>query len=419
MSSSLQETSFARRFLLRFIFAYLILYMLQFLLVVEFATKAYKSFWIWSVSWLCRHLFDFELSPQRNGSGDTTYDFAKILFFLVLAAAAGLVWTLLDGKRANDARVYQWLRVYVRFTLGAAMIVYGAYKIFEGQFGPPGFNHLVRPLGDSSPMGLLWDFMGFSKGYTRFAGFAEMLGGVLLIARRTTLLGALVSIGVLANVVLLNFFYDVPAKQFSSHLFAMALLLIAPDARRLINMLVLNRKVEPVEIQPLFQRAWLNRGALVLRTVFIVGVSVYWLHRSYADEKEFGSMASKLPLYGLWEVDSFAVNGQDRPPLLTDRARWRWVVFEYAGEVSIHGMKDFRDYGLKVEEGRKRLVVTDFKTQEAQSVFTYRQTGRDLLALDGTFEGQAIRASLHRIDKSKFLLLNRGFHWVSERPFNR
>ena len=98
------------------------------------------------------------------------------------------------------------------------MILYGASKVFMGQFGPPGFGRLLETYGDSSPMGLLWTFMGFSQGYTFFAGLAEMLGGVLMITRRTTLLGAMVSAGVLSNIVLLNFFYDVPVKQFSSHL---------------------------------------------------------------------------------------------------------------------------------------------------------------------------------------------------------
>lgn len=57
-------------------------------------------------------------------------------------------------------------------------------------------------------MGLLWNFIGASAAYTIFTGVAEVLGGLLLVARRTALLGALVCIGVMSNVVLLNFSYD-------------------------------------------------------------------------------------------------------------------------------------------------------------------------------------------------------------------
>jgi hypothetical protein len=33
-------------------------------------------------------------------------------------------------------------------------------------------------------------------------------------------------------------------------------------------------------------------------------------------------------------------------------------------------------------------------------------------------DGQKVRARLHRQDAS-FLLVNRGFHWINEYPFNR
>jgi len=67
-------------------------------------------------------------------------------------------------------------------------------------------------------MGLLWTFMAASKGYQIFTGAAEVLGGILLLWKRTTTLGALTVFGVMANVMALNFFYDVPVKLLSTHL---------------------------------------------------------------------------------------------------------------------------------------------------------------------------------------------------------
>ena len=104
-----------------------------------------------------------------------------------------------------------------------------------------------------------------------------MLGGLLLVARRTTLLGALVSIGVLTNVVMLNFCYDVPVKLFSAHLLAMAVFLVLPDLRRLADLLVFNRGVEPAADPAALRRKWLHRGALVLRTVFVLVCTVLLL----------------------------------------------------------------------------------------------------------------------------------------------
>lgn len=414
-----------KRFLLRFTFAYLLLYSLPFLLgvlpLLEPAGKAYEGLWSSLVPWIGKQAFQLDIVVKETGSGDTTYDFMRILCILVLALVAGLAWTLRDRKRPNDARIYEWLRVYLRFSLAVAMIVYGASKVFSAQFGTPGLDRLLTTFGEASPMGLLWTFMGFSRVYTLFAGLAEMAGGILLVSRRTTLLGALISIGVLANVVLLNFCYDVPVKQFSAHLLAMAVLLALPDLRRLASFFLFNRQVEPAELRPLFQRAWLNRAALVLRTVFIAGFSIYWLYSCYKIDVEYNGMASKTPFYGIWEVEEYAVNGQVRPPLITDESRWRRLVFEDPSFLGVHTMRQERPqyYALQLDSNRKRFVLTSYKDPKWRSVLSYQQPRPDLLTVAGTIDGQKVTARLHRIDESKLPLLSRGFHWISERPFNR
>lgn len=416
-----------KRFLLRFTFVYLLLYLLPFLLsslpLLKPVGTAYKSLWSSFLPWLGKQAFGLEIVARKTGSGDTAYDFMRILCCLVLAVVAGLAWTFLGRKRSNDARIGEWLRVYVRFSLATAMIVYGAHKVFSAQFGTPGLDRLLGTFGNASPMGLLWTFMGFSRGYTLFTGLAEMLGGILLISRRTTLLGALISSGLLVNVVLLNFFYDVPVKQFSVHLLAIAVLLTLPDLQRLADLFLFNRKVQPAEIRPLFQGARAHRAALVLRTVFIAGLSVYWLYSSYKIDVEMSDYPSSTPFYGIWEVEEYVVNGQVQPPLITDASRWRWLVFEYPGYLSVHTMRQERPhyYALELDSNRKRLVLTDAKAKDpkSRSVLSYQQPGPEILTVAGAIDGQKITARLHRIDEAKFQLVSRGFHWISEWPFNR
>jgi len=87
---------------------------------------------------------------------------------------------------------------------------------------------MLEAIGDQSPMGLLWNFMGASAPYTIFGGLGELIGGLLLTNRRTALLGALISAAVMSQVVMLNFSYDVPVKIYSSELLLTARVLIAP-----------------------------------------------------------------------------------------------------------------------------------------------------------------------------------------------
>ena len=119
--------------------------------------------------------------------------------------------------------------------------------MFPTQFIFPTFGRLVEPLGEFSPMGLLWNFMGYSTPYIIFSGLAEVTGATLLLFRRTATLGAMASAAVLLNIVMLNFCYDVPVKLYSLNLLLMAIFLMAPDLPRLANLLVLesaNRRGE-------------------------------------------------------------------------------------------------------------------------------------------------------------------------------
>ncbi|HVS63755.1 MAG TPA: hypothetical protein VMT85_09690 [Thermoanaerobaculia bacterium] len=98
-------------------------------------------------------------------------------------------------------------------------------------------ERLSQTIGESSPMGLLWNMMGYSRLYNLFSGGVDVLGGVLLLFRRTATLGALVAIGAMANVVLLNFAYDVPVKLYSMHLLLMGVGVAWPARRGTVTSL--------------------------------------------------------------------------------------------------------------------------------------------------------------------------------------
>jgi len=316
ISPSRPAWSFFKRLLFRFGFCYLLLYNLPFPLdsipwAGPLISQACQSaVWDKLVPWAGKLLFGLNIKIRPGGSGDTTYNYVQLLLFVVIAAAAAAVWTVLDRKRREYRRLYAGLRVYVRFALAAAMLGYGAYKVIPSQFALPFPSQLVEPFGEASPMGLLWTFMGASSAYTIFAGAGEMLGGLLLCFRRTALAGALVSAGVMSQVVILNFSYDVPVKLYSSHLLAMAVFLVVPDARRLLNLLVLNRPVEPAAAAPP-PPAWRRRRlALAVQVVLVAAFSGYLLYQSYDASKEWGNLSERPSLYGVWTVEELVSDGR-------------------------------------------------------------------------------------------------------------
>ncbi|MFY9820576.1 MAG: hypothetical protein WAM82_04290 [Thermoanaerobaculia bacterium] len=400
-----------KRILFRFAFIYLVLYKFPFPLkeipwAGETLIQPYKDLWDRLVPWAGKHLLGLNVKIRHGGSGDTTYSYVQLLCFLIIAVVATAVWTVLDRKRPEYTRLYEGLRTYIRFALAAAMLVYGAYKVIPSQFAHPFPSELVEPFGESSPMGLLWIFMGASSGYTIFAGAAEMISGVLLAFRRTSLLGALVSIGAMSHVVAINYSYDVTVKLYSSHLLAMGIFLILPDLRRLLDLFVLNRPVEAAAAHP--PRMRFRRTALVAQAVLVAAYSGYLLHRSYEASKEEGNLLPRPPFYGVWTVEELETDGVARPPLLTDATRWRRVVIEYSDYVSLQRMDGSRsNYGLIV--GKRRLTLTGLDDPTWRSSFAYQETQPGLLTLAGTMDGRKTRLTLRREEESSYRLIS-GFH---------
>jgi hypothetical protein len=307
------------------------------------------------------------------------------------------IWTLFDRKRPSYPTLYRWLNLYVRFSLGTAMIGYGAFKVISSQFPAPTLDRLMQSYGESSPMGLLWTFMGASEAYTMFVGFAELM-----------------SVGVLSNVVALNFSYDVPVKLYSSHLVAMAIFLLLPDVRRLVNFFILNRPAECARVQPLFRRPLWHRGALVIASLFLVAVVGTSLYQSYDQRRLFTGQRS--PLYGVWEVEEFSL-GQSTAT--ASAPRWRRMIFDSPRRVAVQTTDVLERYGSQLDQEKRTLTLRKRDDPGWNTVLTYEQVSPDVITFAGALNGSEMTARLRRTDERKFLLTDRGFHWINEFPFNR
>ncbi|HEV2444317.1 MAG TPA: hypothetical protein VGS58_00285 [Candidatus Sulfopaludibacter sp.] len=424
--------SLGARIAYRFLCCYLMLYMLPDQGHVELfgaipfnevLTRPYVKMWRALVPWVAIHVFHLSgpatVYPPVNGSGDSTLDYVQHFCYLAIAAVAALVWSVLDRKRPNYRVFHAWMHVFVRYALAFTMFGYGFAKVIPTQFGPPSLSRLIEPLGDFSPMGLLWTFVGYSKAYTIFSGAAEVSGGALLLWRRTATLGAMVSAAVLANVVAMNFCYDVPVKLYSANLLLMAGFLMAGDLRRVVNCLILNRPAAAADLSAgRFPGRRVRIAVLVFQVLFVGSFLYQDLKQSWQFYSGFVLHPKRPPLYGLYEVESFRRNGQDVPPLLTDATRWKRVILQTPAFAALRLMDDSpRSFGAEYDAANKRLTLTTPDKQK--NVFQYSQPDADHVVLEGRLGGANLVVGLRKVDVQKFLLVNRGFHWINERPFNR
>jgi uncharacterized membrane protein YphA (DoxX/SURF4 family) len=374
------------------------------------------------VFWAAAHIFRAKLPLvyAGSGSGDKTYDWVLAFCLLILAALATVIWTVLDRRRENYAALHEWFRLFIRFALASELLVYGMFKVIPLQMPFPYLTRLIEPFRDFSPMGVLWSSIGASPAYETFAGAAEMLGGILLIFPRTTILGALVSLADMTQVFMLNMTYDVPVKLFSLHLQLMALFLLAPEFQRLADFFFRHRAVGPSIEARLFQTQRSNRIALAAQIIFgiwLLGMNAYG---RWTDWHTLGGGRPKSPLYGIWDVDQLSIDGQLRSPLLIDYARWRRAVFDFPNRMAFQRMDDsFAPYGASISVNDSTIVLTKDSDKKWKAKFTFERAAGNRLILDGDMDGHKIRMQLHMLDRGKFLLVNRGFHWIQEYPFNR
>lgn len=411
----------------RFTFILFVLYILfnpngvSFLLgpFAEIYIKPYHSL----VTWASTHILGMKtpVTIFTGGSGDTTYDYLTVGFIAILSAVGCLIWSVSDSRRSNYNKLLYWLTVIARYYVAITMVTYGMVKVIKLQFPAPSLNRLLEPYGDSSPMGLAWTYMGFSTGFNYFTGFAELSCGILLLFRKTSTLGAVVGLVVAGNIMAINYCFDVPVKLLSTALVVMCLFMLIKDAARLINFFFLNKIAAPANLSPhRFAKRWKNITLITIKVLLIAYSLISSFYESLSYAARGGDKAPKPPLYGIYYVQSFAINQNQLPPLTTDTTRWSRLVINRKGYATVKTMNDsLKLYICKVDTGKHSISMFPDPDSSKKVVFTYSRPKPGILLLAGKLKDDSIHISMNKFDLKKLKLTNRGFHWINEAPYNR
>jgi hypothetical protein len=365
--------------------------------------------------WISQRVFGIDSTPVYIDPvtiGETAYYWAQAAWLFAASVLVTVVWTLADRNRSGYPRLYAWFRLFVRLGLAAQMMEYGMTKIIPNQFPPPSLNTLVTPVGNLSLNSLLWTSIGAAPAYEIFTGFAELLGAILLLFPRTTMLGALICLADLSQVFVLNMAYDIGLKLTTVHLIALTGLLLAPELKRLVDFFLLNRGVQPAAAPGLFRAPGSNRAALaahVLIGVYLLGTFAY-INGEYWYAAGAGSPRS--PLYGIWDVEEISIDGEVRVPALNDYdRRWRRLIFDAPGSAVFQRIDDsFARYGASIDGST--LALTKGQSQTWKATFRVQQPAKDRLILEGEMDGYRIQAEFRLVEFDTFRLLNSGFRWL-------
>lgn len=414
--------SLARKLLFRFAFLYWLLYSLPFPLsqlpLTGWIVGPWDELTTEFLVWCGHHVLGIEgeIPTGPTGSGDTTLAFVQLAVNLALALLGALLWSVLARRRIDERRLVPWSTAYVRLVLGVALISYGSYKIVPSQFPAPALDRLAQPFGEASPMGLLWTFMGTSAPYQMFTGAGELLGGLLLFQRRTAVLGALVSIAVLAQVLALNLCFDTPVKLYSAHLLLMGVFLLLPEASNLLGLFVRGAAAAPLARPQLFASPRMHDGVRVLRSAFLVLCAYQALSMSIEGRAAY-AVPPPAPFDGIWRVEEFV---DDAPQPFAAEAQWTELVVANALRIGVwNAAGRYERLQVQLDEDESSLKLTRRGDAAFQAEFSFERPTPDALRWSGVLEGHPVRLSFARLPEREYLLVQRGFHWINEVPFNR
>jgi uncharacterized membrane protein YphA (DoxX/SURF4 family) len=391
--------------------------------------KVLRPVWNPIAAWVGKHVLgiSYEMVTAITGSTDRTIDWVGVFIAAVSATIATVVWTITGQRAARHARLRAALRVLVRYVLAFALLGYGTGKLFCLQFSPPSTGRLLQPIGDASPMGFLWTFMGASSAYQFFAGLAETVAALLLLFRRTTTLGALMLSAVLVNVVLLNLCYDVCVKLNAMHYLAMCIFLLLPMLGRLAVVILFHRGTQPIEPEPIWPVRWQRIAGQFAKHVMIAVMithdmqdCLHWLQLRDATR----------PWYdGIWRVTTFTRDGQMVPSLTTDATRWLRIKFEADSDSALVRWRymegSYGDlYDVAVDEKQQVMTFTVSHLEKPKEgtgtvTFHYIRSDGDHLMFEGKVGTATLSVQTERVKAGQTMLRSRGFHWISEEPFSR
>jgi hypothetical protein len=374
------------------------------------------------IPWIGKHILalPYEITTFPDGSGDTTYDYVVLLLEAVVATLGTVVWSFADKKRAHYTILFYWLTVAVRFYVGLMLINYGLFKIIKLQFPSPSLYRLSQPYGDSSPMGLAWTFLGFSKGYNYFMGIAE-IAAVLLLFRRTLTFGAIITLMTALNVMAVNYFFDIPVKILSTALVVFTLFLLLENITCLWKFFFTNNTVSLQVLEaPVIKNKWLRIAKNTCKALVIGHAFIFASIMLIELNDEYGENAPKPPLYGMYEVDVFIRNSDTIPSAVSDSLRWKQLFIENEGYAQIRRVSSKTLwFSANTDTLLHKIELKDLNDTTQIFSFAYEVKSLNKLNLKGRVNSDSVSVFMTRKTADDFILMNRGFHWINEQPFNR
>lgn len=331
---------------------------------------------------------------------DTTGSYMHILTLLILCLLPAF-WGSMVLKDKKDQSI-QIVRRILTYILVFVLIIYGFNKVFKWQFYQAEPNTLYTPLGMLSKDIVYWSSMGSSYSYTVFSGIMELLAALLLIFRRTRMLGLLVSTGVFLNIFMINLGFDISVKVLSGLLLLMSCVLLLPYIPILINSS--KRDFMANQRDYLIEHSYRMPGKIVILSLFLLeGLYPYVSSGNYNDD-----LADRPLLHGAYKVDAHIIDGTDYSSSAANEWTWKRVFVHRRHYLIVQHQDDsMEDYQMDVNGNKITLKAANGKVYH----LNYDETESGLL-LNGMVQNQEIDIMMSKMNWKTLPFLQNEFHFT-------
>ena len=418
LATTTSKWTFTQKIFFRFFFVYFVLYCFPFPIVSFHLTQPliypFTEFVEWLVPIVSKFFFNIRIENSSYFEyrfGDFVFEAIYLFIISMVALMITLVWNLMDRKRLNYEKLERWFLLYIRYFLAFKMFTYGIHKVIPLQGGFITASSLEQPLVMMEPASLQFSFLAYSSAYKIFTGLAEVMGGILILWRRTATLGALILTGVLSVVVMINFCFLMVVKSSSFHYLLVAFILLWKDRERLLQIFILNKPTVSSVYAPLIpHRKWnlTFSSFLILLVICYLYQHIAWNNTNWKRWSTF----SQRPLYGMYTTDYFVRGTDTTLPLQTDSLRWKKITISgfVSPQIYIHLSTDsvIRS-GVQIDTAQKAI---QFEIKKDSLKLNWSHPGSNYLFFVGKWKKDSIKVKMKKYDLNNYPLYRAKFKWI-------
>lgn len=332
---------------------------------------------------------------------DSTGLYLHLITLTIVGGVGALIWTLI--KKTPSDKIHKWFHTGVAYYLALILFKYGFDKVFKHQFYLPEPNTLFTPLGQLSPDILFWSSMGSSYEYSMFSGLIELLPAILLLFKKTRLLGGVIAMAVLTNVVMINFGFDISVKVYSMFLLLQSIIIISPNAKQLFSFFLTQKEIKQQVDEVQFKsKKQLLRYALIKS--FVIGIILFESLGGYFAISNFNDDTYPRPyLHGAYTVNQRSLKeGENIKRVFFHRKQY--FIIQYIDD-------SFESYELKFSDDMKSIFITDDIKRTYVLAYQFDVTKKEL-TLTGKLRDRYLFIITHQEDLEELHFFDNEMNWT-------